>query len=136
MNFVVAPPNHRNDGVPEGDEVDQLMRAYFKAQMPDPWPSFEAPPTSSVLPFVPPRRSTALRGRLALAASIALLAAGGWFLSGKFVVQPVNDVVTVPHTNASAEKGFHFKVGGPTLKGNSDGSIDTIEVPVTPVPER
>jgi len=105
MNFVVAPPNHRDDGAPEGDEVDQTLRAFFKAQVPDPWPSFEAPPESSVLPFVTPRRrSSPLRGRLALAASVAFLAAAGWFLSGKFVDPGQHSPSELPHTDGTAEK--------------------------------
>jgi hypothetical protein len=99
MNFVVAPPNQRNGGVPEGDEVDQVLRAFFKAQVPDPWPSFESPPETSILPFVPPaRRSSGLRGRLALAASVAILAAGGWLLPGKFAAQPADVAVEPTHT--------------------------------------
>src|SRR5205807_413925 len=78
MSFQVAPPNHRSDGAPEGDEVDRLLRGFYQAEMPDPWPSFEAPAeTPRALPFPAPapRSSLSARSRLALAASIALLVA-------------------------------------------------------------
>ncbi len=54
--------------------------------MPDPWPSFETPAKApTVLPFPAPRARQPLfgRSRLALAASVALLIGGLWFLSGK-----------------------------------------------------
>jgi hypothetical protein len=91
MSFLVAPPSHRHDGSPEGDEVDQLLRAFYRAEMPDPWPSFEAPAQApTVLPFPArhARRSIFVRSRLALAASVALLIGGLGFLSGKFRSEP------------------------------------------------
>jgi hypothetical protein len=91
MSFLVAPPNHRQDRSPEGDDVDQLLRAFYRAEMPDPWPSFEAPADApTVLPFSAPgaRRAMFGRSRLALAASVALLIGGLWFVSGKFVSEP------------------------------------------------
>jgi hypothetical protein len=91
MSFLVAPPNHRLDRSPEGDDADQLLRAFYRAEMPDPWPSFEAPAEApTVLPFPAPgaRRPIFGRSRLALAASVALLIAGLWFLSGKFGSEP------------------------------------------------
>jgi len=133
MNFVVAPPNQRNDDVPSGDEVDQVLRAFFKAQVPDPWPSFESPPETSILPFVPPaRRSSPLRGRFALAASVALLATGAWFLSDKFASQP--EPVVVQPSGPGAATGTHpgetpplppgFKLNAPSLFVTPDGPIE------------
>jgi hypothetical protein len=142
MNFVVAPPNHRNDGVPEGDEIDQTLRAFFKAQMPDPWPSFEAPPSPSVLPFVPPQRSSALRRRLALAASVAVLAAGGWLLSGKFVdrtavAEPEIRIQGSAHPDPDEiRRSGDILRNKPFLPVNPDGSVDSIKFVVPPPPGR
>jgi hypothetical protein len=91
MSFMVAPPSHRQDRSPEGDDVEQLLRAFYRAEMPDPWPSFEAPAEPPlVLPFpaAPARRPLFTRSRLALAASVALLLGGVWSLSGKFGSSP------------------------------------------------
>jgi hypothetical protein len=136
MNFVVAPPNHRDDGVPEGDEIDQTLRAFFKAQMPDPWPSFEAPPTQSVLPFVPAQRSSALRRRLALAASVAVLAAGGWLLSGKFVDRTAENSPDPRYVKPAAEVDPDGIKGRTILPVNPDGSVDSIKFIVPPPPGR
>jgi hypothetical protein len=59
------------------DELDGLLRAYFRAEMPDPWPSAPGGP--------PPRRVPApawhrFRRHLALAAAI------GFFLVGSFLL--------------------------------------------------
>ena len=65
------------------DELDGLLRGYFQAEMPDPWPSLEAPAPRHALPAMPPSGRKAFWGsRLALAASLALLLGGSVFLSG------------------------------------------------------
>jgi hypothetical protein len=83
---VVTPPTIvPRSGPPPEDDLDGLLRAFFKAEMPDPWPSLEAPaPRNGVLPLRRPKapRFTLWRSRLALAASILLLIAGALFLIG------------------------------------------------------
>jgi len=66
------------------DDLDELLRGFFKAEMPDPWPNFQGPPVT--LPLAARSRPTGrsvLRSRLALAASVALLLAGPLLLSGR-----------------------------------------------------
>lgn len=73
-----------------GDNVDGLLRAFYRTQLPNPWPM---PPTTfrSTLPF---RRSLrghgSTRSRWVLAASVALLLAGSLLLPRRFTsnVQP------------------------------------------------
>jgi len=75
-----------NRTLPSEQDVDQLLDAFFKSEMPRDWPAFE-PPARRVLPFhpaAPRRRRFVLGSRLALAASVALLMACGWLLSGSF----------------------------------------------------
>jgi len=73
----------RNPGLPP-EEVDTLLRSFFRAEMPDPWPVLQAPAEE---PFrqerQPASRWTALRSRVALAASVALLLLGSWCFSAK-----------------------------------------------------
>ena len=61
---------------PSGDELDGMLRSFFRAEVPDPWPTMKAPP--AVVKFEKPRRSTWLRigPRLAIAASVGLLLVG------------------------------------------------------------
>jgi hypothetical protein len=74
----LAPPLSTGEAPPP-DDVEALLRAYFRAEMPDPWP---APPL--VLTAVSARPELAAhesglglsRSKLALAASVALLVAG------------------------------------------------------------
>jgi hypothetical protein len=88
-----------NSGRPPEDEIDGLLRAYFQAEMPDPWPSFEAPAPRHVLPLRRPQapRFTLWRSRLALAASILLLIAGALFLFGRSPSQDAGQP-TIPKT--------------------------------------
>jgi len=67
--------------------VDGLLRDYFRAQMPEPWPELDVPASLSL---VRPR-STWWRAasRLALAASILLLLLGYLALAGLFPRPPV-----------------------------------------------
>jgi hypothetical protein len=68
-----------------GDEVDRLLGAYFRAQMPAKWP---APPTSpgglrrSARQSFAQGTDPATKSRWALAASVALLIGSCWYLSG------------------------------------------------------
>lgn len=61
-----------------GDDLDSLLRAYFRAEMPAPWPAFRAPAKARLLPFRGKATPAlpAWAGRVALvAASLLLLAA-------------------------------------------------------------
>jgi hypothetical protein len=77
MNIFERPsPEHASPGR-SADEVEGLLREFYRAEMPDPWPQLR-PPTeqpSSAAP-APWRGWGLLRSRLALAASVALLVAG------------------------------------------------------------
>jgi hypothetical protein len=82
MTLSLQPPVRPEDARQPGDEIDALLRAYYRAEMPDPWPSFEAPLRQNVVPFrKPTRRFPLMRSRLAVAASVALIVGGMWFLS-------------------------------------------------------
>jgi len=73
----------RNPGQPP-EQLDALLRSFFRAEMPDPWPVLKAPAEE---PFRaehrPAPRWTAFRSRMALAASITLLVLGSWCFSAK-----------------------------------------------------
>jgi hypothetical protein len=135
MSFLVAPPGQRNGDTPEGGDVDQLLRAFYRAEMPNPWPAFrmpaEAPP---VLPFpaAPVRRTFVSRSRLALAASVALLVGGLWALSGKFGGDaPRPDTFrTGPGSANGTGPGVSPKLNGPFLEGDELKVI--IEEPAGP----
>jgi hypothetical protein len=72
----------RAGGSPEDLEV--LLRNYFRSEIPDPWPTMKAP-VARVAP--PPARSVGrwapVRSRLALAASVGFLMVGSWCLSSR-----------------------------------------------------
>jgi hypothetical protein len=67
---------------PPANDVDGALRAFFKAQMPAPWPSLKAPAPSVVAATA--KGWPMMRSRLALAASVALLALGLSCLTGAF----------------------------------------------------
>ncbi|HKB38519.1 MAG TPA: hypothetical protein VKD72_18900 [Gemmataceae bacterium] len=84
----VEPPSLDSPWRGRHGDLDRLLSDFFRSEMPHPWPEAPRPdeqPTILPLPARKPRpRRSAWRSRLALAAAIALLLAGGWFLSGKF----------------------------------------------------
>lgn len=82
------------------DDPDGLLRAFFRTEVPDPWPRFRRPEGPATAPgpngaAAEPARSTragrvlkrlgpALRSRLALASAAALLLVATLLLSGRF----------------------------------------------------
>src|SRR5205823_3480617 len=86
---IVEPPSLDSPGRGRsGDDLDRLLSDFYRAELPNPWP---APPLADdqtkLLPLSvrkAARSWSALRSRFALAASVALLLAGSWFLSGKW----------------------------------------------------
>jgi len=68
-----------------GDEVDRLLGAYFRAQMPAKWPGAPQTTGGSRHPARQTARGTdpATKSRWALAASVALLIGSCWYLSGQ-----------------------------------------------------
>jgi hypothetical protein len=75
-----------------GDDLDNLLRAFFQAEMPTPWPP--APETTAKPIVLPARKggsrglSPLVRSRLALAASVALLISGPLFLAHRHADAP------------------------------------------------
>ena len=69
------------------DELDALLHAFFRSEMPDPWPQLKAPVTvpASLEEKAPPSWWSRSRSRFALAASVALLMLTCWWLSGRTV---------------------------------------------------
>jgi hypothetical protein len=62
------------------DDGERQLIEFFRGEVPAPWPAAPMP----VRPTVAFRHSSPLSGgRLALAASVAALLIGGWFLSGR-----------------------------------------------------
>jgi hypothetical protein len=68
---------------PSGDELDKLVTAYFKAEMPARWPAAPRPWADPARPVNGSTTDPATRTRWALAASVALLVGSCWYLSGK-----------------------------------------------------
>ena len=124
------------------DNVDRLLSAFFKAEMPDPWP---AAPTASAInepaglvgeraeaprnePAVA-RRDHNSRARYTLAASVALLLGTCWTLSDGFPSgnQPANRPAN--GTNSRDILGPSDAKGPPEIR-------DALKTPVVPMPDK
>jgi hypothetical protein len=84
---VSVPPSTRNHvDRPSEDEMDELLRAFYQSELPNPWPALAAPAQPSiVLPFRSAKPRFALtRTRWALAACVAFLVAGTLLVSSCF----------------------------------------------------
>jgi hypothetical protein len=79
------------------DELDALLHAFFRAEMPNPWPQLKAPVPASLdeTTKAPPSSWSRSRSRFALAASVALLMLTSWWLSGR----------TVEYSNSGFDSG-------------------------------
>ena len=83
----------KNDGA--RPDVDVALRDYFQHEMPHPWPAFEAP--QAMRSKRPASFWSRYGGRMALAASIAVLLAGYLALSGYFPRQVAPTGLTPQH---------------------------------------
>jgi len=84
MRFVDPPSLDAARQRLPGDDLDGLLSAFFRNELPSPWP--EAPRVEETPVILRPAqaRRSSLRSRLALAASVALLVSGPWFLGDSF----------------------------------------------------
>jgi hypothetical protein len=82
MNFVTRPPIEANGSGHAGDDLDEALFAFFRSEMPRPWPRLRLPagarpPVRPAQPAPAPSRRPWFRSpRFVLAASVALLIAG------------------------------------------------------------
>jgi len=104
MRFVDPPSLDAARQRLPGDDLDGLLSAFFRAELPSPWPEAPRMEETPVILRPAPARKSSLRSRLALAASVALLVSGPWFLSDSF------------HRTASNR---------PTFRSLTEGSADT-----------
>ena len=132
MNLVVPPPLDNPDR-PSEDELDGLLRAFYTAELPNPWPSFEAPDERNVI--LPPRpfgkRFPLWRTRLAWAACVAFLVAGplalSTYLSGTNTPTTAKGTEAADVDSATANRELRWH---PILKDNKT-SIK-VDVPYGP----
>ncbi len=75
MSSVVRPPVDPARVGRGGDWLDEVLRDFFRSEMPAPWP---APARATPLP----RRTRVSHGRFALAASVGLLLIGSLTMAG------------------------------------------------------
>ena len=87
---------------PAGDQVDRLLSGYYRSEMPAKWPA--APqPWAEITPSALPSRNQASRSRWALAASVAILVGGCWYLSGQITDGKARKDNDLTGGNASTE---------------------------------
>ncbi len=95
------------------DDVDGVLRTFFKAQMPAPWPSMKAPPGADKTTKGWPIHATSW---LPGGSSVGLLALGLTSLAGAFHgrTSPSEQRITVESPSASAENDpLHHSVQPP-----------------------
>jgi hypothetical protein len=94
-----------------GDPIDEVLRAFFRQQIPQRWPAAPLPP-APVTPLPSAARSSGhARRRLALAASVGLLVLGSVFVAGKSV--PDRLPTSVPFVLPENGKARHERLPAP-----------------------
>jgi hypothetical protein len=83
MKFIAPPTAGAPGATRSGDDLDGLLRAFFQAETPHPWPELEPPATTSVASTRLAFWRQIKRSHLALAASVALLIAGSLLFRGE-----------------------------------------------------
>jgi hypothetical protein len=100
MKFVTRPPTHANGTGHGGHDPDEALFAFFRSELPHPWPQLKlpdgAPPAPPPVRLAQPTPGSSLRSwfrspRFALAASVALLIAGSAVLSSALTAPSMLD---------------------------------------------
>jgi len=82
LHQPLAGPLERNRSA---NDLDGLLRVFFLAQVPEPWPVLKPPATLSLRgERASVRRPSLFRSRIALAASLLILLISQFFVSGMF----------------------------------------------------
>jgi len=108
MNSVKVPPVSSN-GVGHGhDDLGNALRAFFRSEMPQPWPKMKLPTQERVIaPFPPPTASKKswprrwlFNSRTALAAALGVLIVGHLLLSDTLKPKALDPLDGGPPTTA------------------------------------
>jgi hypothetical protein len=85
MNSVHQPVAGARPQDRSADDLDGMLRTFFRAEMPEPWPDLQLPVTSSLLrERALLRRRSLVRSRFTLAASLLILMVGQLSVSSLF----------------------------------------------------
>jgi len=112
----------------KAEPLDSLMGAYFRAEMPEPWPTFDRRRTA-VLPSKPEGRPAswwATYSRFALALSVFVLLGGAWLLGGPVIVPGDR----TPHFGVDGGTADRGKIANPkptknnVNKGEKESGLD------------
>jgi hypothetical protein len=102
MNPLPQSPLGPRSQERRGYDVDPLLRAYFRAEMPAPWPELVVPAKGETANAPAPRRpQTSYRSRFALAASLLLLLSG---MFSSYTPAPADQAAPMIGTNPRTPK--------------------------------
>jgi hypothetical protein len=151
MKSVTRPPSDANGVAHRGDDLDEVLFAFFRSEMPRPWPALQLPDGAPPAPPLPPRVRPAQPApapsprpwfhspRFALAASVALLIAGYAVMSAALgppaaatdpdlkgtTANPQGSPFEAPKANGKAPETIR-EIDAPNIKG-PDKDIDIHE---------
>jgi hypothetical protein len=126
MNIVTRPPSDANGVGHAGDDLDEVLSAFFRSQMPAPWPrlNLDSRRVRPAQPVAAPSRRPWFRSpRFALAASVALLIGGYAFLSATLTA-PVPDTERIEQPSA---KGHGPRAGAPSDDADVDMGVEKLD---------
>ncbi len=119
------------------DDLDRLLRAFFRSEMPDPWP---APPVVSETPRARfaerPRRRFFQSSRMALAAAVAFFLVGYLALSWAFPQNPGQSTLAPGGPSFGQDRKLHQRRGSMLPPAGRVAPAQPVEIPpeVVPIP--
>jgi hypothetical protein len=88
MNSIARPPHDRRLAGRTPDDLDGVLRAFFRSEMPEPWPTLTPPANNPRKAQRPVRRTSfSVSSRLSLAAAVALFVTGYLALASRFPLE-------------------------------------------------
>jgi hypothetical protein len=119
MSVIEPPLFNRSSFSPSDDELDGLLRSFFRGEMPRPWPVLEPPAAAIVSLSSPelPRSGVLSRSRVVLAASVAFLIGGQALLSHALQTDGSANPGTSTPVDLMARPDRHGKTSHGTTSG-------------------
>ena len=113
MSSTLQPPDSPLCAGHSLDDVDELLHAFFRSELPAPWPALMGPQgaTGQRAPGTGPstRRKILFWSRFTLAAAVALVVVGYWSLASRFPAPPADPGPTLNRDHELGLKGNRLR---------------------------
>ncbi len=108
MSSTLQPPDRPPCAGRSPDDIDDLLQAFFRSELPAPWPALANPGGGTGQAGLP-RRKLLFWSRFTLAAAVAFLVIGYWSLASRFPAPRTDSGATISQDQDLGVKGNRLR---------------------------